>query len=346
MDFHKQYRGMNENITPSDTLVQQTIAKMESGRPHRARKPLKIILAVAATLACVSTAVAANQEAVLRVLYQIAPGMAEYLQPVGQVCEDRGVKLEVVSADVEGSTAKVYLSLTDTTGSLFGDAAPDLYDSWHLDYPRWGRAAPLSCGCSTVDYDPSTHTATYFLQIDDLGGDIPAGAFEFSFNKLLIGKVEQEGVPVTADLSAVPQNAPTENHDINGLSASDISLYETMHDYDFLVPQGTLWQSEDGNVTLTAAAWHDGALHLSYRTEGKLSRDNHANFAVLRMTDGTELWRDYDVSYVDSDADAEVTEYVFPMAYEDVAGCTLTGDIYTASDLMDGSWAVSFRLTQ
>ena len=118
MDFHKQYRGMNENITPSDTLVQQTIAKMESGRPHRARKPLKIILAVAAALACVSTALAANQEAVLRVLYQIAPGMAEYLQTVGQVCEDRGVKLEVVSADVEGSTAKVYLSLTDTCSAM------------------------------------------------------------------------------------------------------------------------------------------------------------------------------------------------------------------------------------
>ena len=187
MDFHKQYRGMNENITPSDALVQQTIAKMESDRPHRARKPLKIILAVAAALACVSTAVAANQEAVLRVLYQIAPGMAEYLQPVGQVCEDRGVKLEVVSADVEGSTAKVYLSLTDTTGSLFGDAAPDLYDSWSLDYAGFGSGA-RSYGCSTVDYDPNTHTATYFLQIDDLNGKhIPAGAFRFSFNQLLIG---------------------------------------------------------------------------------------------------------------------------------------------------------------
>lgn len=346
MDFHKQYRGMNENITASDALVQQTIAKMESGRQHRARKPLKIIIAVAAALACVSTAVAANQEAVLRVLYQIAPGMAEYLQPVGQVCEDRGVKLEVVSADVEGSTAKVYLSLTDTTGSLFGDSAPDLYDSWHLDYPRTGRVAPISYGCSMENYDPDTHTATYFLWIDDLGGDIPAGAFKFTFNKLLIGKVEQEGIPVTADLTTVPQNAPTENHDINGLSASDTSLYETMHDYDFLTPQGTLWQSEDGNVTLTAAVWHDGALHLSYRTEGKLSRDNHANFAVLHMADGTELWRDYDVSYVDSDADAEVTEYVFPMAYEDVVGCTLSGDLYTASDLIDGSWAVSFQLTQ
>ena len=32
MDFHKQYRSMNENITPSDALVQQTIAKMESGK--------------------------------------------------------------------------------------------------------------------------------------------------------------------------------------------------------------------------------------------------------------------------------------------------------------------------
>ena len=314
MDFHKQYRSMNENITPSDALVQQTIAKMESGRPHRARKPLKIILAVAAALACVSTAVAANQEADLRVLYQIAPGMAEYLQPVGQVCEDRGVKLEVVSADVEGSTAKVYLSLTDTTGSLFGDAAPDLYDSWHLDYPRWGRAAPLSCGCSTVDYDPSTHTATYFLQIDDLGGDIPAGA--------------------------------TENHDINGLSASDISMYEDVHDYDFLVPQGTLWQSENGICALIAAGWRNGELHLHYRTDGSLSLDNHADFSTLHLADGTELMCDYTVTYKDFDNDTDYTEYVFPMAYEDVAGCTLTGDIYTASEMMNGRWAVSFRLTQ
>ncbi len=52
--------------------------------------------------------------------------------------------------------------------------------------------------------------------------------------------------------------------------------------------------------------------------KAKLSRDNHANFAVLRMMDGTELWRDYDVSYVDSDADAEVTEYVF---LDGIRGC-------------------------
>ena len=247
---------------------------------------------------------------------------------------------------MEGSTAKVYLSLTDTTGSLFGDAAPDLYDSWHLDYPRWGRAAPLSCGCSTVDYDPSTHTATYFLQIDDLGGDIPAGAFEFSFNKLLIGKVEQEGVPVMADLSAVPKNAPTENHEINGLSTSDISLYETMHDYDFLVPQGTLWQSENGICALIAAGWRNGELHLHYRTDGSLSLDNHADFSTLHLADGTELMCDYTVTYKDFDNDTDYTEYVFPMAYENVAGCTLTGDLYTASNLMDGRWAVSFRLTQ
>ena len=346
MDFHKQYRSMNENITPSDTLVQQTIAKMESGRPHRARKPLKIILAVAAALACVSTAVAANQEAVLRVLYQIAPGMAEYLQPVGQVCEDRGVKLEVVSADVEGSTAKVYLSLTDTTGSLFGDAAPDLYDSWSLDYAGFGRGA-RSYGCSTLDYDPNTHTATYFLQIDDLNGKhIPAGAFRFSFNQLLIGREKQEGVPVTADLSAVPKNAPTENHAINGYGTMNPDALGDMDSYDFLVPQGTLWQSENGICALIAAGWRNGELHLHYRTDGSLTLGNHADFSTVHLADGTELMCDYTVTYKDFDNDIDYTEYVFPMAYEDVAGCTLTGDIYTASNLMDGSWAVSFQLTQ
>lgn len=346
MDFHNQYRSMNENITPSDTLVQQTIAKMQSGRPHRARKPLKIIIAVAAALACVSTAVAANQEAVLRVLYKIAPGMAEYLQPVGQVCEDRGVKLEVVSADVEGSTAKVYLSLTDTTGSLFGNAAPDLYDSWQLDYPRMGSVAPRSYNCETVGYDPDNHTATYFLKIDDLGGTIPSGAFRFSFNQLLIGREKQEGVPVTADLSAVPQNAPTENHAINGYGTMNPDALGDIDSYDFLVPQGTLWQSENGVCALIAAGWRDGELHLHYRTDGSLSLGNHADFSTLHLADGTELMCDYTVTYKDFDNDIDYTEYVFPMTYEDVAGCTLTGDIYTASDLIDGNWAVSFQLTQ
>ena len=44
MDFHKQYRDMNENITPSDTLVQQTIAKMESRTEHenRSRSSLRL----------------------------------------------------------------------------------------------------------------------------------------------------------------------------------------------------------------------------------------------------------------------------------------------------------------
>ena len=257
-----------------------------------------------------------------------------------------GVKLEVVSADVEGSTAKVYLSLTDTTGSLFGDAAPDMYDSWSLDYAGFGRGA-RSYGCSTLDYDPNTHTATYFLQIDDLNGKhIPAGAFRFSFNQLLIGREKREGVPITADLSAVPKNAPTENHDINGLSGLDISMYEDMHDYDFLVPQGNLWQSENGVCALIAAGWRNGELHLHYRTDGSLSLGNHADFSTLHLADGTKLMCDYTVTYKDFDNDTDYTEYVFPMAYKDVAGCTLTGDLYTASNLMDGSWAVSFQLTQ
>ena len=85
---------------------------------------------------------------------------------------------------------------------------------------------------------------------------------------------------------------------------------------------------------------------MHYRTDGSLTLDNHADFSTLHLADGTELMCEYTVSYKDFDNDMDYTEYVFPMAYEDVAGCTLTGDIYTASDLMDGSWAVSFRLTQ
>lgn len=85
---------------------------------------------------------------------------------------------------------------------------------------------------------------------------------------------------------------------------------------------------------------------MHYRTDGSLSLGNHADFSTLHLADGTELMCDYTVTYKDFDNDTDYTEYVFPMAYEDVADCTLTGDIYTASNRMDGRWAISFRLTQ
>mgnify|MGYP000252511947 CR=1 FL=1 len=47
-------------------------------------------------------------------------------------------------------------------------------------------------------------------------------------------------------------------------------------------------------------------------------------FSTLHLADGTELMCDYTVTYKDFDNDTDYTEYVFPMAYEDVAGCTLT----------------------
>lgn len=346
MDFHEQYHSMNERIAPDDALVTATLARMEGARrPHRARRTVRVVIAVAAALACVTTALAANQEAVLRVLYQLAPGVAAYMQPVNLVSEEQGIRMEVVSADVDGSEAGVYLTLTDLEGGRFGDTAPDLFDSWSLEYPnRW--SAPRALSCSALDYDEATRTATYYLRITDLGGDIPSGAFRFSFRKLLVGKEELTGVPVTADLSAVPQDAATERHDVNGLSTSDPTLYETMQEYDFLAPQGTLWQSEDGNFSLAAAGWRDGALHLLYRTDGALSRDNHAFFSPVRLADGTEVESDYSVSYNDFDADTSYYEYVFPMPYEAVSGCSLSGDLYTSAGLINGDWSVSFRLSE
>ena len=108
MNFRERYRSMNESVAPEDALISATLARMEGApRPRRAGRTVKLVLVVAAALACVTTALAANGETVLRVLYQLAPGMAEYMQPVNLVCEDEGVQLEVISADREGSAAVV-----------------------------------------------------------------------------------------------------------------------------------------------------------------------------------------------------------------------------------------------
>lgn len=349
MDFRKPYQSMNECIAPDEALVSDTLARMRQGqRPRRAPRRLRRIVAIAAAAAvavgCVTPALAANVPAVYEVLYALLPAAAQALMPVNEVCEDQGVRMEVVSAFVEGDTAGVYLTLTDTTGALFGDSAPDLYDSYSLHYPA--RVGQVS-NCTLIQYAPDTSTATYYLEITNMDGERYKGdKFTFSVRTLLTGRLHQDDIAVDADLSAVPLDPPTETHPITGASWSPSVQNDSVlsqSTYDFLVPQQPLWQSEDGIFSLAAAGYHDGRLRLLYTAQEAVSHDNHAWYP-LYIADGTILEPVYSVYYNDKETDTGYAEFVYDIDYADVAGCTLSGNLSTSGPLISGNWQVTFRL--
>lgn len=345
MSLDNRYRSMNESIAPDSALVADTLSRMEQKqkRPtHRLRRVAAVAAAAALAVGCCTPALAANVPAVYETLYAVSPAAAQFFMPVNEVCEDNGVRMEVVSAAIYGDTAEIYLTMQDTTGELF-DGTLDLYDSYSLNVPvrTW-----QSSGCTLVDYDTETSTATFLLEIKNGSHEqFTASKYTFSVKQLLTGRQDQDGILVDAGLSHVPQNAATERHDINGASYMDDAGLDFENGYNFLMPQGTLWQSGDGVFTLAAAGYRDGRLHLMYSIKNALKYDNHGWFP-LYTADGSELEPEYTVSYRDFDADITYDEFVYNIAYDELPSCTLTGNLFTSNRLIEGNWQVTFRLPE
>lgn len=70
---------------------------------------------------------AADYEPAYNLLYKVSPTIAQKLKPVRMSCEDNGIKFEVISAYVEGSEAKIFISAQDIDGDKI-DETTDLFE--------------------------------------------------------------------------------------------------------------------------------------------------------------------------------------------------------------------------
>lgn len=339
--FQQRYRKMNEEIAPSDVLLAATAARLEQAqrRPRRAFRRIAIAAAAALVIGCGTPALAANVPGVYETLYLLSPATAQFFIPVRAVSESNGVKMEVVSAYVRGDTAGVYLTMQDLTGERFRGSL-DLYDSYSLNYPvRTGQSG----GCTLVEYDEQSKTATFLVEITNMDGEaFKGGKYTFSVRQLLTGKQGQTGVVVADGLGGVPSDPPTEPHGVSGGSTTgETTVIPDV--YDFLAPQGTLWQSTDGVFSLDAIGYRDGKLHALYATNGHMGYDNHGWFE-LTAPDGTTVAPAMTLMYRAEGSDTSYTEFVYDVSGLALPACKLTGSLYTADTLIEGDWRVTFRL--
>lgn len=333
--------------------------------PHH--RPMRRVLAVAASFAAVMV-LSVGTLAAAPELRESLKGLSEdtiaILQPVNQVSEDQGIRMEVLGAVNDGGVAVAFLSLQDTTGQGRVSDTVRLMDCQISD--DLGIAI-----ANVVSYDETTETA--ILRLEGMGGDADAGEkITVSARSLLSGEQqvsdESTGYTVSELIASGPaaEYAPPEEGLIMGSMAGvdDPENAEiTLEEIDQLKDSGKVpvlepWAEGlkiDGVdwATVAAAAKIGNQLHIQYNTDSVLGGVNSLSFRLkdssgqildlpmleLNIGPRTELSRE--LYYT------ETNEYVlFLPEGQDVSDMEVVYSVTTYDSLTQGNWSTTFRLEQ
>lgn len=309
----------------------------EKRRRSHAVLSVRRLIALAAVIAlCFAAAVpalAANNASAYELLYAISPGLAQKLKPVQLSCESDGIRMEVISSDIEGDMAYVYVSLQDLTGDRL-DETTDLFDSYSINRPF-----DSSAGCENVSFDAETKTATFLITITQFGGEeITGGKITFTVDRILSQKQKFEGTLSEADLSQAELAPLTQTAvDVRGYGGMSAPFEQ------FLSPAPAALCTPVDGVAVTAVGYIGGKLHVQIHYDDILRTDDHG-FVYLLDSGGDAISCDASVSFWDVEHTGSYQEYVFDLSPDEVSGCALAGEFWTCGTLTEGNWQVTFSL--
>ena len=346
--FEKTYKSMNAQIKPDQALINDTVKIVQNQSrhvKHKARPFFRKPIAVAAMMVlCIvlATPVLANVPAIYDFMYWGSPAVAQFFVPVQEAAEDNGIRMEVVSAYIHGSTAEIYITLQDLIGDRI-DETTDLFDSYSIN-----RAFDSSATCQNVSYDKNTKTTTFLILITEWGNhDITGSKLTFSIRQFLSHKTVLEGIAVDIDLDELDEAETFRTGNRLGISGKDIPLSSDSGRYEVLVPGRTVYSPITG-LDVTAIGYVAGKLHIQLATSEKLTLDNHGYFYLVDK-EGSPVQSDYSVSFAEnmnSDDRVDYQEFVFDIAPTQIGEYTLYGSFWTSGLRTEGKWRVTFPLNQ
>lgn len=326
-------------------------------RRNRRIKPLTV---AAAAVLCAAVPLplmtALGSDMAYNFLYMASPAVAQGFKPVQEVCVDNGIRMEVISGEIEGGSAKFYIALTDVDGVGL-DETTDLYDSYRLRYSK-----DCTGHTSFSDFDPETKTAYFVTEMETMdGSDFPKGKTTFGVRELIFGKESDHFVFDDIDLADIPTATETVSLDwFSGRSGGrDVGIPsdEYLGSLRYL-PEGkvSLASPYDG-ISLTGLGYIDGDLHIQTRYSDVFRHDNHGFYYLIGENgEKTELF-DLDTNSVfvsywaegshGCPADGEndnINEHVFHMDSDELSKYKLGGEFFHSNGYVSGDWEVTFKL--
>ncbi|WP_418665887.1 hypothetical protein [Allofournierella sp.] len=153
--------GIQLDAAQKQAILAQCRPTVAVAPPRRAARPLRRVLAVAAAFAVafsIGGGVLAAAPELRQSLSILGAETLQQLQPINQVSEDQGIRMEVLAAVNDGQVAVVFLSLQDTAGQGRVEPTSQLYDS-EISGANFTRG-------EVVDYDAATGTTVLRLVAD------------------------------------------------------------------------------------------------------------------------------------------------------------------------------------
>lgn len=339
------YRRLFDRVSPGSGLMERVRgAAREADRPGRRYRPWRRGIAVAAALALCLTvgvpALAGNVPAAYELLYAVAPGAAQLFAPVREVSEKNGIRMEVVSARVEGDTAELFVSLRDLTGDRV-DGTTDLFDSYSI---RKGFDAVGTC--SLYEWNEETKTAVFLVSVSRMDGKpITGEKLTFRVREFISDKLILEDVPVELALS--DEDAGVREVHPTGLAGSAVEARSDSRQTWRVLEPGEALLEPAPEIFVTGMGRVDGKLHLQLSTADKLTLDSHG-FVYLVDGDGNRIDSEYSVSYTEQDGGSRVDhqDFVFDVSPERLEGCSLYGSFRVAGQRAEGPWQVTFPMPE
>ena len=299
-------------------------------------------VAAAATIMLVFTMsvpalAAADYEPAYNLLYKVSPTIAQKLKPVRMSCEDNGIKFEVISAYVEGSEAKIFISAQDIDGDKI-DETTDLFDSYSINTPF-----DCSSSCENISYDTKTKTATFLISISQWNEqDIIGEKITFRVREMLSNKQEYDMVLSDLDMNNI-STAPETVTPTHIFGGSGTNYSEVENNFRALKATGILYSPVEG-VDITAMGYVDGDLHIQVRYENVLKSDHHG-YIYLQNNDGEKITCNANVEFsTDSEYQERYVEYIYDLSDIELAEYDAYGYFVTSDTLITGNWSVTFPL--
>ncbi len=360
---------MNDKIIEAVGMIDEELIA-EARTPNKIYKfsAKKIVAVTIAAVLCLTLAINAAAMAygtsVDEMLYAFFPSAVQAFTPVRLSCEYDGIRMEVISAEIDGDEAKVYISMQDLEGDRI-DRSVDIFDSGNIRTPH-----DVSGSCQKLGFDEETKTVYFMVSLKHMNGEnFRKDKVTFSVSKALTNKIHYSGIIEDIDLSTAEQNPETAVLNEHAYYQNGDVYSEA---FEYLIPQGMLSNFTPG-VYISAIGFIDGKLHVQTCLGDTGKTDNHGFYDLVHK-DGTVIseddmeyaasqniaWWEYEGAYITAvylnpwdyeevfEAPGENITYhetVFNISPKEVANYRLyANDFVTCNTLIEGDWSVTFSL--
>lgn len=334
-------------LSPGQKAAILARCRPEPLRVHRrsiARRALSVA-AVFAVALVLSAGVLATSPGLAQQLAVLGRQTLSFLQPVNQVSEADGIRMEVLASMRSEDTAVVYLTLRDTTGQGRIQENTQLWN-YHLEGASFAHA-------EQVDYAPETGSAMFRLTGEDVTSDKVTVRVEAFSSGIEYYPPTPTGWTVAelAELQPTPAlSYPTLDHGwgmLNGpgdqkleqqVESSSLPVLKQQFSYPV---EGLDW------LTVQAVGVVDNALHIQLRQDEDLGRFCSVNLS-LANADGEESGQAVlDVALDEPEAgfSSGTREYVLPLPQDaDPADWELYASGVNCTVASNAGWQVTFEL--